>query len=298
MQKIFLVLFTSLFLLSCQTQKGTQTKKEIVVKNKKSLLWEISGNGLKKPSYIFGTIHMIPKDDYFFTDIMQEKIQSCSTLALEIDMNMSMEEQMAMGKQVMFPNGKKLSDYMTEKEYQKYSTYVLDTLKINKLMFQQMNMIKPIFASTIVLTQLIGESKAYEQELTKIAKTNNINIIGLETIAYQMNVLDKISIEKQIEMVASDEAYKKHPLDEYNKMLQAYKEQDLDKLMQLMQTEETIMEFMDELLYTRNSNWIPIIEKQIKTGSTFVAVGAGHLAGEKGVLNLLKEKGYSVSAVR
>ena len=80
-------------------------------------------------------------------------------------------------------------------------------------------------------------------------------------------------------------------------ILDVYKDQDLESLNELFKADESLSEFADDLLNIRNKNWIPIIEKEIKNNSTFVAVGAAHLPGETGVLNLLKLQGYTVKAV-
>ena len=264
--------------------------------NEKSLLWEVSGNGLEQSSYIFGTIHLIPADDYFFTDVMKEKLIECKTLALEIDINMSLGEKINLAKKVMLPDGKRISDYLTDEQFDQYSAYILDSLEIKESKFKQMNMIKPIFASSIILVELLGKTKTYEEEFNKLANKKGLTVIGLETAEYQLSIMDKMSIEKQIDMIFEDDL-NGNPLTEFNQILEVYKKQDLDELNELFKADESLSEFADDLLNNRNKNWIPIIEKEIKNNSIFVAVGAAHLPGETGVLNLLKLQGYTVKAV-
>ncbi|MCF6365833.1 MAG: TraB/GumN family protein [Bacteroidales bacterium] len=288
--KSYKVLITSLFLLFSifiQAQENSTTEK--------SLLWEISGNGLETPSYIFGTIHLIPVEDYFFTDVMKEKLLSCKTLALEIDINMSLADKIDMAKKIMLPDGKRLSDFLTEEQYQEYSAYILDSLKIKESKFKQMNMLKPIFASSIILVELLGKTKTYEEELNKLAKKKELNVIGLETADYQLCILNGISLEKQIEMIFKD-GLSGNPTEEFQEILDVYKEQDLEKMNELFKADESLAEFGDDLLVNRNKNWIPVMEKQMKKNSIFVAVGAAHLPGETGVLNLLRNKGYTITA--
>ncbi|MCD4792677.1 MAG: TraB/GumN family protein [Bacteroidales bacterium] len=267
------------------------------VKYENALLWEITGNDIEEPSYIFGTIHLIPADDYFFTDIMKEKFENCKILALEIDINMSLLEQVSLAKKLILPDNKSLSDYMTEGEYKKFSDYVLDSLKIKQSKWNQIIKIKPLFSIPIILNELLPKTKTYETELNKIAKKKKMDIIGLETADYQIDVLNSISIEKQVEMITADEP-EEDMLKEYLKMVSVYKEQNINEMLEMYKEDETMLEFEDELLIQRNSNWIPVIEKQIKKGSTFIAVGAMHLPGMKGVLNLLMLQGYSVSPVK
>ncbi len=296
MKNISLLIICIFIAISIKAQTNATTVETRVTD--KSLLWEISGNGLENPSYIFGTIHLIPEDDYFFTDLMKAKLSDCKTLVLEVDINMSLKEQIALAKKIILPKGKTLEDYMSVEQYKKYSDYILDSLKIKKSKYKQMNKIKPIFGSSIVLSELLGKIKSYEQELNKIAKKNNMNIVGLETADYQIDILDKISIKKQVEMIAGEDMYSKQPLTEYYKIIKVYKKQDLEMLNKLFKAEKSMQEFENELLYDRNRNWIQIIEKLSKENPIFVAVGAAHLPGKKGVLNLLKEKGFSVRVVK
>jgi len=277
------------FALSLQAQS--------INNNEKSLLWEISGNGLEKPSYIFGTMHLVPKDDYFFTDKMKEKFETCEKLILEIDINIPLKKQIEIVKQVLLPKGKLLSDYMTAEEFDKFQSYILDTLKIKKTTFKKINKIKPLLGSSLIINELAGKTKAYEQELNKLAKKNKMSVEGLETMEFQMGLINKISIEEQIKMMAEDDMTG-NPMDAYNVMLEAYKKQDLFTLKTLMDADDSMTGIEDDFLNNRNKDWIPKIEKLAKKSSVFIAVGAGHLPGDDGVLYLLKEKGYSVKAVK
>lgn len=80
-------------------------------------------------------------------------------------------------------------------------------------------------------------------------------------------------------------------------MMNIYLSGDLEGLYGFMKSNTMMEQFQTQLLDQRNEAWIPQLETLFKSGSTFVAVGAGHLAGEKGVLSLLKEKGYQVEVI-
>jgi uncharacterized protein YbaP (TraB family) len=261
-----------------------------------ALLWEISGNGLTHSSYIFGTIHLIPENDFFFTDIMKENLLKCNTLALEIDMDMSLSEKIELSKKMLLPEGKEISEFMTEEQYKKFISFLTDTLKIGKLKLNMMTKYKPIFSSALIISELIGKSKTYEEEFMTLAKKNKIHVIGLETADYQINVLDKISIEDQVKMLFENDL-NQNGLDDYYKLVESYKNQNLNDLYELFKNEETIVDFEEDLLVKRNKNWISVIENQIKNQSVFIAVGAGHLPGNKGVLNLLTKQGYIIKPI-
>jgi uncharacterized protein YbaP (TraB family) len=85
---------------------------------------------------------------------------------------------------------------------------------------------------------------------------------------------------------------------EFTRMSIIYKSQDLDALYQLMVESPEMMDSQELLLDRRNRNWIPIMEPAMKKASTFFAVGAGHLGGSQGVLELLRKQGYKVKAIQ
>ncbi len=289
MKKIFLFLITLYF--------GISVHAQIVDSLENSILWEISGNGIEKPSYIFGTIHLIPKDDYFFTDVMKEKFDACKKLVLEIDINLSLAEQINAAKQMILPKGKSLFDYMSESDSVKFSSYLLDSIKISNSTYKKVLKIKPLFGSGLILKDLIGKSKTYEEELNKAAKKKGMETVGLETLQFQMDLINTVSIKDQINMLFEDDL-SGNPLDAYNQMVAVYKEQNLNKLKALIDADDSMAELGDDFLNKRNADWISKIEKLTEENPVFIAVGAGHLAGEKGVLNLLKQKGFTIKPVK
>ncbi len=288
MKKIILFLSLILFTTILQAQKDT---------TENSLLWEISGNGIEKPSYIFGTIHLIPKNDYFFTDVMKEKFNTCEKLLLETDINLSLAEQINVAKQIMLPPGKTLYDYISKKDSVKFKNYLTDTLKISKSTYNKILKVKPLFGSSLIISELVGKTKTYEQELNKQAKKNRMKVSGLETLQFQMNLVNDISIEDQIKMLFDGEL-SENPLETYNEMVEVYKKQDLNKLKELIDADDSTAKLGDKFLSDRNKDWISEIEKSVTEAPVFIAVGAGHLAGNNGILNLLKEKGYELKPVK
>ncbi len=285
-------LFTALFLVLTINSAHSQSPK---LEN--SILWKISGNGLTQDSYLFGTVHLIPKADYFFTKKMEKAFNSCKTLALEVDMNMSLKEQIELAKRAMLPAGKTLSDYMTKEEFNHFKAYMLDSLNIKEKKYKAMLKMQPFFSSGLMIQDLVKKPKMYEKEFMKKAKKNKMNLVGLETIDYQMSVIENISIEEQVKMTYTSDL-SGNPLEEYYQLIEAYKNQDLELLHDYMNDEAMGEDINYALLTQRNLNWIPVIEKLVKNQATFIAVGAGHLPGETGVINLLRKAGYTVEAVK
>ena len=266
-------------------------------KEEKSLLYEISGNGLSQPSYIYGTIHIICKDDFVMTDVTKQKFETSQQVYLEIDMDdpsMMSEVQ----KNMMITDGSTLKTLMSETDYQKVKTFFNDTLKTNLDMLVKM---KPFVSSMMTVPKIMScPTQSYEETFVKMAKEQQKEILGLETIGEQFGALDKMGMKKQADMmlVKMVENWNEGKVTLHN-MIKDYKNQDVDLLLEDMTKSKTMdSEFEKDLLQNRNNNWIPKIAKIAVEKPTFFAVGAGHLGGEKGVISLLRKQGFTVKAVK
>jgi uncharacterized protein YbaP (TraB family) len=257
------------------------------------LLYRISGNGLKQDSYLFGTIHTMPKEDFEMPKKVMDALKSSEAIAMEIDMNMSMSEQIEMAKMTLIPNGETLKNYMSDSAYIKLKSYCMDTLAWKESKFDKYAHMKPFFFSSVVLQEKIGKQKSFEMEFQKLAKKYDKPLMGLETVMYQMETIDRISIKDQIQFMDDFSN-----MSEFDVMFKLYEQEDINGLYKMI-AEETDMlpEFNHWFLDVRNANWIPVIEKQISKEATFIAVGAGHLGGTNGVLELLKKQGYTVTGI-
>ena len=132
----------------------------------------------------------------------------------------------------------------------------------------------------------------------KMAREQSKEVIGLETIEEQMKIFDDMPDSVQAQMLLRYVNEFSQQKKDFTNMVQLYKNKDLDALYRQIMSSPDIAGSEEALLFNRNKNWIPVMEAAMKTGSLFVAVGAGHLAGEQGLLNLLKEKGYTIEPVK
>jgi uncharacterized protein len=286
--KLFLiaVIFSSFYFTKTQAQQQD-----------KSLLYEISGNGITQPSYLYGTIHVICKDDFFVTDATKEKFSKAQQVYMEIDMD-DPKMMPDMMKSMYMTDGTTIKSLLSDTDYQKVSQFFKDTLKMN---IAGMDKMKPFMISSMTLPKLLAcPMSSYEETFTKMAKTENKEILGLETPQDQFAAIDKMGMKKQADMMLVK------MVDDWNEgkatfrnMVKSYKEQDVEKLLEEMgKSKNADSEFQKDLLETRNNNWIPKISKIVTEKPTFFAVGAGHLGGEKGVVALLKKQGFTVKAVK
>lgn len=271
-----------------------QTKdKMIVQKNNNTLLWQVSGKGLAKPSYLFGTFHLLCKDDIHFSDQLKKAMKASDKIYMEMDM----DDPSIMLSGMMYMNmkdGKKLEDLYTPEEYKRLQNYFSDTLKMPLMLLQSA---KPYFLVALLYPRMMDcpAPSGVEEELVKIAKEDKKEIKGLETMQFQASVFDSIPYEWQakelLKNIDSFTVYKK----EFATMLSFYKNQEMDSIKNMLGKSEFGSDKYDDLLLNnRNKNWVNQLNDIMKKESVFVAVGAGHLVGEKGLISLLKKEGYKV----
>ncbi len=264
--------------------------------NTKSLLWSVSGKGMKEPSYLFGTIHLICPQDYVWTDAMKQSLNKSKEVCFEMDMDdPNIMLQIASG--MIDHSGKKLKDYFSPTDYEKLEKYVKDNLGMSIELFQQM---KPVALQTIFSTQSSDCSNpvSYENNIMETAKTANKEITGLETVSEQLDLFDNLPVDSVIKDIVDLLNGKNTDKGDFKKLTTAYKNQDLPALGKLIKESGATDKDIDGFLDVRNEKWIPrMIEKMDKT-SVFFAVGAGHLYGDNGLISLLKKEGYTVTPIK
>ena len=264
----------------------------------KALLWEVTGNGLKQPSYLFGTIHAICPENFDLTDAVQNKLAKTERLSLEVDMdapNFLVELQQA----AVLPKGSTLRGFFSEADYKLLSDYFKKTLEID---LQQLDRMKPFMLHSMLLSQLTEcQAVSYEQSLMELAQKQGKEVIGLESVSEQLSAIDEMPASIQTAMLTKMVGNMDEARQTYKNMVQLYLQQDLEGLDELSRKEYNAEEYQmyeQAFLVNRNKRWIPVMEREARIQPTFFAVGAGHLPGENGLLELLRKKGYTVLPVQ
>lgn len=281
--KSVLIFLAALFASKIGLAQGKQDRNN-------TLLWKVTGNGLAKPSYLFGTMHALCADDFEMKQKVKAALGNSDKLVLELNTE-DPKEMMSMMTLMMSktPLSKKLS----AEQYKKFdslfmartgeSASAVDNLELTTIM------------SLLALSEYkCSNYKMWEAELTKIAKKDSMQILALETIAEQMAIMQKaFPIE---EMLKSMEQYDS---TSFTKMSAAYKREALEELSETMNDEKSLNEATQEImLNARNRKWAQKLPALMKEHSLFVAVGAGHLwSKEFGLIQLLRKAGYEVTPV-
>jgi len=290
------------FILSLLALTGASSFAQVQPKQaEKSLLWQISGNGLEKPSYLYGTIHMLCEDDAILSDSLKAAIENTEKVYLEVDMDNLLELLSAMG-QMKMKNDTTLADLLSKEDYQKVKAFIES--KNSLLPFSELETFKPLLASSTLLESGLpcGSAIAMEQLIMQEAALKNKKIDGLETMTYQLSIFDSIPYKLQAEQLlkyTTADGDHSEADKEFMEMTEAYKEQDLEKLSAFIKkNDDGLGQFEDILLNNRNRNWVQKLKSIMLKNPVTVAVGAGHLPGEKGVINLLRKEGYTVKPVK
>lgn len=273
----------------------TSAKSPSAVSNK-SLLWKISGKDLDKPSYLFGTMHIVCPQDYIWTKKMEEALAKAEEICFEMDMD-APAVMMSVSTGLVDPSGKTLKDFFGEEDYKKVAAYMHDTLGIEIMLFNNMRpTILPVLFSS--KSSHCDNTISYEETIMKTAKAAGKEIQGLENPEEQIALLNTLSADSVIKDIKDIVNGTKFEDTNYVKLISAYKSQDVVALHDLINTSHDLGEneaiFIDE----RNMKWVPRIIEMMDQRSMFFAVGAGHLWGENGVINLLRKEGYTVIPVK
>jgi len=262
-----------------------------------SLLWKISGNGLEQPSYVYGTFHLLCPADLQIQDKVQEAFDESDQLILELDFD-DPSVMPTIQQNMMYKDGTTAKDYLNEEEYNLVKGFFSDSLNMP---FQRLQAIKPFFLSSMTLMHFLGcQPASFEQKLTSMAKENNLEVKGLETVEEQLGFIENIPMDMQKKMLLENMKEYDKSRKMFDKMISHYLGGDINGINDIVDEymSDEYAEFKDELLLKRNKNWVPDIEKLAKDKPSFIAVGAGHLPGEGGVIDLLREEGYTVEAVK
>lgn len=267
----------------------------IVHSQENALLYKVSSIKNEHNSYIFGTMHVMSENQFYFPKAIEEYLLECDALCMEI----KEVSKQTIKPELLFDLNKPLQDYCTKTQWDS----IISWAETNLLMTQSNFEANFQFAKPFVLLQFMMQNslplvhKSHELELEKIASEKEIEQYGLETVEEQLNLFNKIDYPSQISMLMKQLAELKNSKEEFNRMEKFYASQNLDSLCKL--TESAVFEdFREELLVNRNSIWILKMKPLMREKNVFFAVGAGHLCGDDGVLQLLKNEGYLIEAIK
>lgn len=263
-----------------------------------ALLWRISGNGLKKPSYLFGTIHIICSTDDLNKPILNACIDSCEVVALELNL-FDYDTRVAMIKSQMKTTETTISSHLNANQKRLVDSTCLALLGDSLSVFDR----KPpmnLMASLMGSQDFLGcqTPNATDIFIATLAFQKGKEQFGLETFGFQDSLLNNLSYSFQLAQLlefCGDIDSAKHDFD---RMLKLYNEQKIFELAALMISSSPEMSvYKKELLDDRNERWLQFLKDNMSETSLFMAVGSAHLTGTEGLIESLRKAGYTLTPI-
>jgi uncharacterized protein YbaP (TraB family) len=259
-----------------------------------SLLYKVSGKGLRHPGYLYGTIHLVCEGDLYLSPALKDALKQADSVYFEVDVNNVNQEEMMEG--MMGGEGYDMQQHFRPGDFERLKEYMEDSLGMD---LDELRPMKPMVLQVILGMYSLGctNPSSYETALNQLAAEHKKTVKGLETAADQIaifrSVPDSTQVNDLMELLNEPGKLK----NSFNKIVAAYKRQDLDALYALRKESPESPAMEEMLLSKRNRKWVPVIEKAMRHGRILVACGAMHLPGEEGLIALLKAQGYTVTPV-
>lgn len=269
------------------------------------IFYKITGNGLPAPSYIFGTHHMAPLsvvDSVGAGEYLEGVVQVVG----EVDMTKGkMALAMSMQPHLMAPADSTLSKLLTQDKMDHYSTLLKQIVNMPGVELKMFDAMKPMIVSTLITLSLMQKEmpgfnaeKQLDTYFQEYALQHGKKVIPLETPEMQAAFLyDSMTIAEQLKSMCETLDNPEKAVGMAKALNKAYVAQDLDALFELTEKEKDNSDFLSVVLYKRNDAWMKIIPQLIRDNPTFIAVGALHLAGPRGLLQQLRNQGFTVTPV-
>ncbi len=266
--------------------------------NNSSILWEVSGNGLSQPSYLFATIKFVGEKEYFMPPEAVATMKNCRAFAIEDQVDHHAQHEL--NKALHFPKGQSLANAMSPEEYQRVVQFFEKEFGIKKPVFEKKYArLKPL-ALSISMTRLSLDEKVrfYDIELLKLAKSNGLRSYSLEAIEREAEALNSFPIADQVKALLHSIENFETQKSEFRKLMEGYPHGNLEEIFAYtLHPLDNNESFINEFYFKRNREWEPKLEKMMAEGAAFIAVGVSHLEGREGLLELLREKGYVLTPV-
>jgi uncharacterized protein YbaP (TraB family) len=297
MKRLFVVTVVSFLVISCNSQIPTKKKTDLT-SVKSSMLWKIEGNHLKNPAYLFGSMHIVQKRFFHFSDTLKNLILNSDQVIMELG---DMPDYSSILPKLMLPEGEVLDTYFRPAQLDSLLDFMEKNLSIPRTMYSAtFSKMKPFVLMQLILAkQFEGETESYDMHIMNLAKENKIPIVGLETVEQQLAFFDSIPTKSLINEICVSTQNMDSIQKATIQLQEVYAKGNLDSLAVLMKDTSSILsEFQSILLDNRNINWAEQLKSLLKGKKTFIAVGAGHLTGKSGLIELLRSQGYTVMPIR
>ena len=265
-----------------------------------SVLWEISGDGLEKSSYLFGIINFLPKKDFSIPKKVKNVMDDCEVFATKA--LISRRNQKEFNQAARISNDGWINDYLTDDELNRLRLLMLRDLGVSENDYHfNYSRLQPIILVTATTILYLGQKNLFfvEQELRQIAQKSHLDLVGLGTIEEEIAAFDNFPIPDQVTALNyTIDNFDEH-IKGYNNLVKNYVEdQDLAKIREEILKATNRSEVFQKVYYDdRQKVWTETIDTLVHQNPTFIAVGAAHLPGDQGLLQLLRQEGFTLNPI-
>jgi uncharacterized protein len=271
-----------------------------------SLLWIIEGNGLKKPSYMYGSMHTICKKDFRWDRKLNDVCDYTKQVYFELDADNIFEYFRYKKLTKVADENYDLKELYSDKDYNLIEKFFKDSLHVD--IDKKANR-SPLFLLTNYtgkpLKQICRNRYSYESEFARLFPAGRLllentgRIFGLETAIERDRIINQLSYERQAQILLEQvksvyEGNTSNETTDYEELVKLYFEMDIEKLRKFVTQDTKYDDYHKVMLDDRNLLWVGKIPAIVSQKSTLFVVGAAHLGGEKGLVNLLKQQGFTV----
>ncbi|MDE6237676.1 MAG: TraB/GumN family protein [Muribaculaceae bacterium] len=267
------------------------------------ILWKVEKPGNEHVSYILGTHHFATLSVLDSLVNLPEALQRADKVYGELDMAemTSPASMQVMQMALMAPADSTLDKVLTPAQLDSVKA-VLDPMTGGQLPLAALYPMKPAALSTQIAAMMsmklfpdLNPLEGLDMAMQQRAKALGKPVAGLETMEFQMDCLYGTPISEQAETlmktISDIEGEEKRAVE----LAAAYMDHNIDAIYKAMIEEEDEPEALDRLIFSRNDSWVNQLSKEMPDASLLVVVGAGHLPGERGVLEQLRKAGYIVT---
>jgi len=269
------------------------------------LLWKIEGNDLSKPSYLFGTHHLIPVSFLEQVPSVWRAFGETETVVGEIVIY-GIEASEKMMRASMLPQGITLESLLTADDWSLVDAELRATMRIG---LRELGLMHPTMINMLYTVELyrqtteIAEDIQLDTYFQMLAMQMDKKVVGLETIEQQIELLfGNKDLQREADLLVKTVRMRNEVIEKIKKLNRLYKAGKIEELVEMAKNQDTPLAMTDEELIKMNDNrnraWMKVLPDLMQNSPSFIAVGALHLGGENGLINLLRQQGFTVTALQ
>lgn len=274
------------------------------------LLWKISGNGLEKPSYVFGTYHLSPLGIKDSIAALPQAVNETTQVYGEVVMSemMSPAFMQSMQQQMMMPKDSTLQSLFTPEQYEEVGKVIKENMMVDIAMLAQLKPAAITQQLAVILymrhTPGFNPQEQLDNYFQQQAQQQGKKVGGLETVQSQVDILfNSQTLKRQAGILYCMAHDIDRTVGQVKRVIAAYEKQDLNVVLQLLAERrgdacDPLPGEMEALIDNRNKAWAEKMPAIMSEAPTLFVVGAGHLPGDNGLLNLLQQQSYTLEALK